>query len=133
MTWLDPRLRDTASEATKDKQIVGLPRYTASLFVAQDLPFLNDADIHGGVHYVGRRSTDNANDHWVGSYATFDLGSRYTTTLFNTATTFQLDVTNLTNRHYWTNIVPVALTVTAAQVMPARSWVSRAWCSCRCN
>lgn len=109
MTWLDPRLRNTASDATKDKQIVGLPRYTASLFVAQDLPFLNDADIHGGVHYVGRRSTNNANDHWVGSYATFDLGSRYTTTLFNTATTFQLDVTNLTNRHYWTNIVPGGL------------------------
>lgn len=109
MTWLDPRLRDTASSATADKQIVGLPRYTASLFTAWDLPWLNDVDIHGGMHYVGRRSTDNANEHWVGSYATFDIGSRYTTSLFNTATTFQLDVTNLTNRHYWTNIVPGGL------------------------
>ena len=27
----------------------------------------------------------------------------------NTATTFRLDVTNLTNRHYWTNIVPGGL------------------------
>jgi len=31
------------------------------------------------------------------------------TRLFNTATTFRLDVTNLTNRHYWTNIVPGGL------------------------
>ncbi|WP_380182319.1 TonB-dependent receptor [Kalamiella sp. sgz302252] len=109
MTWLDPRLRDTASAATSDKQIVGLPRYTASLFAAYDLPFLSGTDIHGGMHYVGRRSTDNANDSWVGSYATFDIGSSYKTHLFNTETTFRLDMTNLTNRHYWTNIVPGGL------------------------
>ncbi|RRZ91666.1 TonB-dependent siderophore receptor [Erwinia sp. 198] len=109
MTWLDPRLRDTASPATSDKQIVGLARYTASLFAAYDLPFLRSTDIHGGMHYVGRRSTDNANDSWTGSYTTFDIGSSYTTRLFNTETTFRLDITNLTNRHYWTNIVPGGL------------------------
>lgn len=109
MTWLDPRLRDTASATTDDKQIVGLARYTASLFAAYDLPFLSGTDIHGGMHYVGRRSTDNANDSWVGSYATFDAGTRYKTRLFNTDTTFRLDMTNLTNRHYWTNIVPGGL------------------------
>lgn len=109
MTWLDPRLRDTASESTRDKQIVGLARYTASLFAAYDLPFISGTDLHGGVHYVGRRSSDNANNNWVGSYATFDAGSAWRTRLFNTDTTFRLDVTNLTNRHYWTNIVPGGL------------------------
>lgn len=109
MTWLDPRLRDTASTTTDDKQIVGLARYTASLFAAYDLPFLSGTDIHGGMHYVGRRTTDNTNDSWVGSYATFDAGTRYKTRLFNTDTTFRLDMTNLTNRHYWTNIVPGGL------------------------
>lgn len=109
MTWLDPRLRDTASATTDDKQIVGLARYTASLFAAYDLPFLSGTDVHGGMHYVGRRSSDNANDNWVDSYATFDIGSGYQTRLFNTATTFRLDMTNLTNRHYWTNIVPGGL------------------------
>lgn len=109
MTWLDPRLRDTASAATSGKQIVGLARYTASLFAAYDLPSLRGTDIHGGMHYVGRRSTDNANDSWTGGYATFDLGSSYKTRLFNTDTTFRLDVTNLTDRHYWTNIVPGGL------------------------
>lgn len=109
MTWLDPRLHDTASASTDNKQIVGLARYTASLFAAYDLPFLSGTDIHGGMHYVGRRSTDNANNGWVGSYTTVDIGSRYKTQLFNTATTFRLDITNLTNRHYWSNIVPGGL------------------------
>lgn len=109
MTWLDPRLLDTASTQTDDKQIVGLPRYTASLFAAYDLPMFSGTDIHGGVHYVGRRSTDNQNEGWVGSYTTLDAGAAYKTQLFDTATTFRLDVTNLTNRHYWTNIVPGGL------------------------
>ncbi|WP_312239875.1 TonB-dependent siderophore receptor [Pantoea sp.] len=109
MTWLDPRLLSTASESTEDKQIVGLPRYTASLFAAYDLPRLTGADVHAGIHYIGRRATDNANDSWVGSYTTLDAGAAYRTQLFNTATTFRLDVTNLTNRHYWTNIVPGGL------------------------
>ncbi|MDI9222713.1 TonB-dependent siderophore receptor [Pantoea sp. EA-12] len=109
MTWLDPRLLDTASTQTDDKQIVGLPRYTASLFAAYDLPMFSGTDIHGGVHYVGRRSTDNQNEGWVGSYTTLDVGTAYKTHLFDTATTFRLDVTNLTNRHYWTNIVPGGL------------------------
>jgi len=109
MTWLDPRLHDTASASTDNKQIVGLARYTASLFAAYDLPFLSGTDIHGGMHYVGRRSTDNANNGWVGSYTTLDIGSSYKTRLFNTATTFRLDITNLTNRHYWSNIVPGGL------------------------
>ncbi|MBK0092623.1 TonB-dependent siderophore receptor [Erwinia sp. S59] len=109
MTWLDPRLLDTASTQTDDKQIVGLPRYTASLFAAYDLPMFSGTDIHGGMHYVGRRTTDNQNDGWVGSYTTLDAGAAYKTHLFDTATTFRLDVTNLTNRHYWTNIVPGGL------------------------
>ncbi|WP_240155879.1 TonB-dependent receptor [Candidatus Pantoea formicae] len=109
MTWLDPRLLDTASTETDDKQIVGLPRYTASLFAAYDLPMFSGTDIHGGIHYVGRRTTDNQNDGWVSSYTTLDAGAAYKTQLFDTATTFRLDVTNLTNRHYWTNIVPGGL------------------------
>lgn len=109
MTWLDPRLLSTASEATQNKQIVGLPRYAASVFAAWDLPVLVGSDIHGGIHYVGRRATDNANESWVGSYTTLDAGAAYHTQLFNTATTFRFDITNLTNRHYWTNIVPGGL------------------------
>lgn len=109
MTWLDPRLVKTASRQTTGKQIVGLPRYTASLFAAYDLPVLSGTDIHGGIHYMGQRMTDNQNRGQVSGYTTLDAGAAYKTRLFNTATTFRLDVTNLTNRRYWTNIVPGGL------------------------
>lgn len=109
MTWLDARLLSTASATTTDKQIVGLPKYTASLFVAWDLPVFSGTDVHAGIHYAGRRATDNSNASWVSSYTTLDAGAAYHTQLFNTATTFRFDVTNLTNRHYWANIVPGGL------------------------
>ena len=39
-----------------------------------------------------------------------DAGASYSTRVYNTPVTFRLDVTNLTNRRYWTNVVPGALT-----------------------
>lgn len=109
VTWLDPLLRDTGTESTNDKQVVGLPRVTADMLVVYDLPYVSGLSINAAAHYVGRRATDNANTTWVGNYATFDLGTAYRTRLLGTATTFRFDVTNLTNRHYWTNIVPGGL------------------------
>lgn len=109
MSWLDPRLRNTASTATDNKQVVGLSRYTASLFASYDLPALAGTEVHAGLRYMGRRSTDNTNATWTGSYITADAGASWKTRLFAQSTTFRLDVTNLTNRHYWTNIVPGGL------------------------
>ncbi|VFS63750.1 Ferrichrome receptor FcuA precursor [Kluyvera cryocrescens] len=109
-TWLDPRLHDTASQTADGKQVVGLPRFTASMLAIYSIEQLPGVDVDTNVRYVGRRATDNANDSWVGSYTTVDVGSSYATRMFNTPVTFRLDVTNLTNRRYWTNVVPGALT-----------------------
>ncbi|MBA2815902.1 TonB-dependent receptor domain-containing protein [Candidatus Pantoea persica] len=89
--------------------MVGLVRYTASLFAARDLSRLAGADLHGGMRYQSRRTTDNNNDGWVSGYTMLDAGASYKTRLMNSDATFRLDVTNLTNRHYWTNIVPGGL------------------------
>ncbi|BDH47408.1 ligand-gated channel [Salmonella enterica subsp. enterica serovar Choleraesuis] len=110
VTFLDARLHGTASPETSDKRVVGLPRVTANMLAVYTLPQLPDVDVDANVRYVGRRATDNTNQGWVGSYTTLDLGSNYRTKLFGNNTTFRLDITNVTNRHYWNNIVPGALT-----------------------
>lgn len=107
--WLDPRLHDTASSSTEDKQIVGLARFTASMLAIYSIRQVPGLDVDAGMRYTGRRATDNANDSAVSGYTTVDVGSSYRTRLFGTDTTFRLSVTNLTDRHYWTNIVPGAL------------------------
>lgn len=109
-TWLDPKLHDTVDESADGKRVVGLPRFTANMLAIYSIEQVKGLDVDTNVHYVGRRATDNANDSWVGSYTTVDIGSSYATRLFGTPTTFRFDITNVTNRHYWTNIVPGALT-----------------------
>ena len=108
--WLDPTLHNTAASNADGKQVVGLPRFASNILAIYTIERVPGLDIDTNVHYVGRRATDNANDSWVGSYTTVDIGTRYATRLWNTPTTFRFDITNLTDRHYWTNIVPGALT-----------------------
>ena len=112
VTWLDARLHNTADASASGKRGVGLPRYTANMLAVYSLPQVQGLDLDTNIHYAGKRYTDNGNDTSVGGYTTVDAGTGYRTTLPGTRTpvTWRFDVTNLTNRHYWTNIVPGALT-----------------------
>ncbi|WP_416424206.1 TonB-dependent siderophore receptor [Pseudomonas sp. App30] len=109
ITWLDPKLLDTGSASTDDTRIVGLSRYTASLLTEYQVPQVNGLALNLNARYVGARPTDNTDTHWVSSYETFDLGASFTTRLMQRNTVYRLEVTNLTNERYWTNIVPGGL------------------------
>lgn len=109
ITWLDPKLLDTGSASTDDTRIVGLSRYTASLLTEYQVPQVNGLALNLNARYVGARPTDNTDSHWVSSYETFDLGASFTTRLMQRNTVYRLEVTNLTNERYWTNIVPGGL------------------------
>jgi len=109
ITWLDPKLLDTGSASTDDTRIVGLSRYTASLLTEYQVPQVNGLALNLNARYVGARPTDNTDTHWVSSYETFDVGASFTTRLMQRNTVYRLEVTNLTNERYWTNIVPGGL------------------------
>lgn len=108
-TWLDPRLFDTGSASTEGKRIVGLPEFALNVLMQYKVPQVPGLFTNLNVHYVGARPTDNANTWSVGSYTTLDLGVGYLADILDRAVTFRLSVDNVTNRHYWTNIVPGGL------------------------
>ncbi|MDN5988039.1 MAG: TonB-dependent receptor, partial [Hafniaceae bacterium] len=110
VTYLDPKLRNSANSATENKQIVGLPKMSANMLVEYQLPWVSGLGMNMNVHYTGRRPTANDNSSWVGSYSTVDLGTSYQMPLAQTQLTWRVGVTNVTNRRYWDNIVPGALT-----------------------
>jgi iron complex outermembrane receptor protein len=111
VAYLDPKLIDTASDSTDNTQIVGLAKYTINLLTVYNVPHVPGLSVDANSRYMSKRYTDNTNTTSVGGYTTFDVGTSYRTTLSrNTDTTFRLGVTNLTNKAYWTNIVPGALT-----------------------
>ncbi|MGF6573856.1 iron complex outermembrane receptor protein [Paraburkholderia sp. GAS333] len=109
VTWLDPRLFDTGSASTEGKRIVGLPEFALNLLAEYKVPQVPGLFTDFNAHFIGSRPTDNADVYSVGSYATFDVGVGYLTKIYHRAVTFRLAVDNLTNRSYWTNIVPGGL------------------------
>jgi iron complex outermembrane receptor protein len=109
ITWLDPKLRSTGNASTQDTRIVGLSRVTASLLTEYRIDQVPGLAVNLNARYVGPRPVDDSNDHWVGSYQTVDIGASYTTRLMNRDTVYRLEMTNVGNEHYWTNIVPGGL------------------------
>lgn len=109
VTWLDPKLLDTGNASTEDTRIVGLSRVTASLLTEYRIDQVPGLAVNLNARYVGPRPVDDNNDHWVGSYETFDIGASYTTRLLKRDTVYRLEMTNVGNEHYWTNIVPGGL------------------------
>ena len=109
VTWLDPKLLDTGNASTEDTRIVGLSRVTASLLTEYRIDQVPGLAVNLNARYVGPRPVDDSNDHWVGSYETFDIGASYTTRLLKRDTVYRLEMTNVGNEHDWTNIVPGGL------------------------
>lgn len=109
VTWLDPKLLDTGNASTEGTRIVGLARTSASLLSEYRIDQVPGLAVNLNARYVSARPTDDSNDHWVGHYETFDLGASYSTRLLQRDTVYRLEMTNVGNEHYWTNIVPGGL------------------------
>jgi iron complex outermembrane receptor protein len=109
ISWLDPKLLDTGTASTDDTRIVGLARTTASLLTTYQIEQVPGLAVNLNARYMSARPTDDSNDHWVGSYETFDLGASYSTRVLERDTVYRVEMTNVGNSHYWTNIVPGGL------------------------
>jgi iron complex outermembrane receptor protein len=106
VTFLDPKLKDTVSDSTSDKRVVGVPKVQANMLVEYSLPSMPEWVYSANVHYTGKRAANDTNTAWADSYTTLDLGTRYTTKISTLPTTFRVAVNNVTNEHYWASIFP---------------------------
>lgn len=106
VTFLDPKLKDTASASTSNKQVVGVPKVQANMLVEYSLPSVPQWVYSANLHYTGKRAANDTNSAWASSYTTLDLGTRYTTNIRRIPTTLRVAVNNVTNKHYWASIFP---------------------------
>lgn len=106
VTFLDPKLKDTVSDSTSNKRVVGVPKVQANILAEYSLPSMPQWVYSANVHYTGKRAANDTNSAWADSYTTLDLGTRYTTKLNAVPTTFRVSVNNVTNEHYWASIFP---------------------------
>ncbi len=106
VTFLDPKLKNTVSEDTSNKRVVGVPKVQSNLLVEYNLPSMPELVYSANLHYTGKRAANNTNSTWAGSYTTLDLGTRYSTRISNVPATLRLMVNNVTNERYWASIFP---------------------------
>lgn len=106
ITFLDPRLLDSGTAATSDKQILGLARTVANIFGEYRLTAVPGLFLSLNVNSSSSRPGNNSNSTWVDGYTTADLGARYVSQVMGKAAVWRLNVNNLADRRYWANITP---------------------------
>lgn len=106
VTLLDPRLRDTVKASTADKRVVGAPKVQANVLLEYAVPGVSGLVVSGNAHYTGKRAANDTNSVWVDSYATLDLGARYSSRLMGRKVVWRLGVNNVTDKRYWASIFP---------------------------
>jgi iron complex outermembrane receptor protein len=98
--WLDPAFRNI--NATYDGKLPeNAARRTASTFVAWDLDAVPGLALTGGAYYTGRRPVNDLNQAWLGGTTLFSVGARYIGQFAGKRTTWQLNVDNSADKHYW--------------------------------
>ncbi|MBG0810717.1 TonB-dependent siderophore receptor [Methylosinus sp. H3A] len=106
LSLLDPRLYDTGSALTNDKQILGLSHVVFNILMDYQIPFAPGLAANANINFASGRPGNYANTTFVDGYTVADLGLRYRTRLLDRAVTWRLNVYNVANAHYWANVAP---------------------------
>lgn len=109
VAFLDPKLLDTASAATDGTRIVGLSRWVMTSLLTWDVPHVAGLQLTAFVRHASNRPTDNQNRFFADGYTTLDLGAQKAVALGTHRLIVRLDVANVTDERYLTNIVPGGL------------------------
>ncbi|AOA59723.1 hypothetical protein BFG52_16130 [Acinetobacter larvae] len=73
----------------------------AKIYTEYQLPWLDGLAITAGAYYTGKKYADSANTDILPAYTLVDMGLRYRSNIGGYPTTFNLNVSNLTNKTYW--------------------------------
>ncbi|MFT4176076.1 MAG: TonB-dependent receptor [Luteolibacter sp.] len=103
--WLDPTY-DKLSDAQSDfegNRVTGASRVQAVLQASYAIPTVQGLEVHTGVRYYGDTYFDQENTLEFPDYTLLNLGASYATRIYDCPTTFRADISNLTNKKYWSN------------------------------
>jgi iron complex outermembrane recepter protein len=113
-TALNARLNDTGVQTTDGKRFVGIPAYHSNLYSEYRVPGVANLNITGNWQFTGRRTQDDENLHSTEGFNTFDLGFRYSRTLFSKLATLRFTSNNISNVRYYSTIAAGDITGTNA-------------------
>jgi iron complex outermembrane receptor protein len=110
LTLLDARLEHTPLANTNSRIYVGAPKVKGNVLLEYQIPGLRGLVATFDYQFSGTRPGNDSNSFYAAGYNLFDLGARYTSTLFSKVVTWRLAVDNITDRQYWSTVAPSNLT-----------------------
>lgn len=104
VTYVDAKLMNTGGTATNDKMVVGVPRIKTDLSIDYHPDFAPEFALTGTAHAESKRAATNTNNTFAPSYATFDVGARYSTRIAAHFVTLRFQVINTSDKHYYSAV-----------------------------
>lgn len=103
LTLMDAEVKKSTNNVGVGKIPQGVAEEMAKLYAEYNLPILRGLTLTGGVYYTGKSYLDVNNIQEVPSYTTADAGLRYSTKFYGHDAIFRANVTNITDKAYWTS------------------------------
>jgi iron complex outermembrane receptor protein len=104
MSYIDARLEGTGNATTNDKRVVGVPVVKSDITLDYHPAFAAGFALTGAAHYETARAATNSNNSFAPSYATLDLGVRYSAAVLGHYVTARFQAINLTNVFYYSSV-----------------------------
>lgn len=105
LTFLDAKQKQTGSEATDGRRVIGVPKRQASITADWNVPAVTGFSLNGRVTTTSSRYADAANTLKVDGWSRLDMGARYIRALNNQSTlTLRARIDNVTNRNDWASV-----------------------------
>lgn len=102
VTLLDPQVKDSGAAVSEGQKPTNVASQLAKLYAEYDINAVPGFALTGGTYYTGKQYSDEANQHSLPSFTTFDAGARYRAQLSsNNTLTLRTNVSNLANKEYW--------------------------------
>lgn len=120
VSYIDAKLEDTDNGAEDGNRPIGVPAWTFNANVEYDVPHVDGLTLMARALWTSAQYLDQANTLQVPSWTRFDIGARYKTRVLRHDTSFNVMVTNLANRSYWSSALGGYLT----QGEPRTAWFS---------
>jgi iron complex outermembrane receptor protein len=109
-TLINAKQLDTNGGATDGYRPIGVPSYLFNVSGEYDLPWVPGLTLDAAWIHTSNQFLDAANKLSIPAWDRFDLGARYTMTVYKHPTTFRATVQNVTNKAYWASTTGAYLT-----------------------
>ncbi|MFU8926044.1 TonB-dependent receptor [Acinetobacter puyangensis] len=102
-TWMDLSVEKSNDPAIEGKKPTNAAAKMAKIYAEYQIPAIEGLTLSSGAYYTGEKYGNTSNTDKIPAYTLFDVGVRYNTQIAQHPTIFNLTISNLTSKDYWTS------------------------------